>query len=74
MHILTIFINKRYNTNYDSGKGDEQMKKSLEKKLVNKIINAARYTVDNTVGKSYPIAVHEVKMPDSVRKEFLKKD
>lgn len=50
------------------------MKKNFEKKLANKIINAARYTVDNTVGKSYPIGVHEVKMPESIRKEFLKKD
>lgn len=50
------------------------MKSKLEKKVVERIVDTAYYTVDNSVGKSFPLLVHEVKMPDSVRKEFLKKD
>lgn len=48
-------------------------KEANEKKLAKKIIDLASYTVNNSVGKCFPLLAHEVKMPESVRKEFLKK-
>lgn len=50
------------------------MKMNLEKKLASKITNAALDTVKSTVGKSVPALLHEVEMPESVRKEFISKD
>lgn len=50
------------------------MKMSLERKLASKITDAALDTVKNTVGKSVPALLHEVEMPESVRKEFINKD
>ena len=49
------------------------MKETFEKKIAEKITNLAYNTTKNSVGKSIPLLVHEVKMPESVRKEFLKK-
>lgn len=49
------------------------MKKRVEEMVSEKILGMANYTVKNTVGKCFPVMVHEVKMPESVRKEFLEK-
>ena len=49
------------------------MKKALEKKIAERISGLAYNTTKNSVGKSVPLLVHEVKMPDSVKKEFLEK-
>ncbi len=50
------------------------MKESVEKKIASKVVNLACNTVKNTVGKCLPVLVHEVEMPESVRKEFINKD
>ena len=49
------------------------MKDKNERRLAEKIVELATYTVNSSVGKSFPLLAHEVKMPESVRKEFLKK-
>ena len=49
------------------------MKKSIEEKMAQKITSAALFTVKNSVGKSFPYGVYEVKMPASVKAEFLNK-
>lgn len=49
------------------------MKNTLERKIAEKITTLAFNTTKNSVGKSIPVLAHEVKMPESVRKEFLKK-
>lgn len=49
------------------------MKKALEKKIAERISSLAYDTAKNSVGKSVPLIAHEVKMPDSVKKEFLEK-
>lgn len=50
------------------------MKQNMGKKVAKGIVDMALYTVENSVGKCFPAGVHEVKMPDSVRKEYLNKD
>lgn len=49
------------------------MKKSQNmKQLVSKkIVEMSMDIVKNTVGKSYPAFVHEVKMPEEVKDAFL---
>lgn len=49
------------------------MRASIEKRIAEKVLDMATYTTKNSVGKSFPALAHEVKMPDSVRKEFLNK-
>ncbi len=55
-------------------KGVISMKERTEKLVASKIVNLACNTVKNSVGKSMPVALHEVEMPESVRKEFINKD
>ena len=43
-------------------------------KVAKGIVDVALYTVKSSVGKCCPLGVHEVKMPESVRKEFLHKE
>ncbi|WMC94381.1 hypothetical protein [Kineothrix sp. MB12-C1] len=50
------------------------MKERTEKVIANKIMDLACNTAKNTVGKSVPLLAHEVKMPESVRQEFLNKE
>lgn len=50
------------------------MGNNKEKRFAEGIINLATYTVENSVGKCWPALAHEVKMPDSVRREYLHKD
>lgn len=47
--------------------------KKKQKRIAEKTVELASYTVTNSVGKSFPLLAHEVKMPESVRKECLKK-
>lgn len=47
------------------------MKKKTEEKIARKITEMALDTVKNSVGKSFPYGVHEVKMPECVKAEFL---
>lgn len=50
------------------------MKTREKNKVARGIVDLALYAVENSVGKCFPACVHEVKMPDSVRKEYLNKD
>ena len=50
------------------------MKDKNERRFSKGIVDLALYTVENSVGKCFPACVHEVKMPESVRKEFLHKE
>ena len=50
------------------------MKERTEKMIASKVMDLACNTVKNTVGKSVPVLLHEVEMPESVRKEFISKD
>lgn len=45
------------------------MKEITRKVIARKIADMAACTVENTVGKSVPLLIHEVKMPDSIRKQ-----
>lgn len=46
----------------------------MKKNVADKIVNMALNTVEHSVGKCIPAAVHEVKMPESVKKQYLNKD
>ena len=50
------------------------MKERTEKMIASKVMDLACNTVKNTVGKSVPVLLHEVEIPESVRKEFINKD
>lgn len=47
------------------------MRKNTEEKIAKKVTELALDTVKNSVGKCFPYGVHEVKMPESVKAEFL---
>lgn len=50
------------------------MKKTVETKVVDKIVDLAFGTAKNTVGKCVPLLVHEVEVPECLREEFLGKE
>lgn len=44
------------------------MKGRIKKAIARKIADGAASTAANTVGKSLPLLVHEVKIPDSIKR------
>lgn len=47
---------------------------SIKDKLSNSLQYIAMSTVKNTVGKSFPIFTHEIKVPEEVQKWLKKKE
>lgn len=50
------------------------MKLRTEKAMAQTILDAALFAVKSTVGKSFPLLIHEVELPDSIKKEYLQTD
>lgn len=50
------------------------MVERTKKNVAHRITELACHTVKNTVGKSLPLLVHEVELPDSIKKEYLQTD
>ena len=44
----------------------------IKRKLAEMLVGAAAVQVKNTVGRSWPLGMHEVKAPDEIRKQVEK--